>query len=61
MYTMGNKSYILPFFVLIFSLSWQGLQVLSDCWLTQWNWKVENKNFNENQNTKRERYHAILY
>ena len=61
MYTMGNKSYILPFFVLIFSLSWQGLQVLSNYWLTQWTWKVENKNFNENQNTKRERHHAILY
>ena len=58
---MGNKSYILPFFVLIFSLSWQGLQVLSNYWLTQWTWKVENKNFNKNQNTKRERYHAILY
>ncbi len=61
LYTMGNNSYILPLFVFIFSLSWQGLQVLSNYWLTKWTWKVENKNFNENQNTKRERYHAILY
>ena len=60
LYTMGNKSYILPLFVLIFSLSWQGLQVLSNYWLTQWTWKVENKNFND-QNTRREFHHAILY
>ena len=61
LYTMGNNSYILPLFVFIFSLSWQGLQVLSNYWLTKWTWKVENKNFNENQNTKRELHHAILY
>ena len=61
LYTMGNKSYILPLFVFIFSLSWQGLQVMSNYWLTKWTWKVENKNFNENQNTKRELHHAILY
>ena len=60
-YTMGNKSYFLPLFVVIFSLSWQGLQVLSNYWLTRWTWKVENKNFNENQNTKTEYNHAILY
>ena len=62
LYTMGNKSYILPLFVFIFSLSWQGLQVLSNYWLTKWTWKVENKNFDEkNKNTKREVNHAILY
>ena len=61
LYTMGNKSYILPLFVFIFSLSWQGLQVLSNYWLTQWTWRIENKNFKESPNTKRELHHAILY
>ena len=61
LYTMGNKSYILPIFVFIFSLSWQGLQVLSNYWLTQWTWEVENNNFIEDKNTKREKHHAIIY
>ena len=61
-YTMGNKSYLLPLFILIFSLSWQGLQVMSNYWLTQWTWKIENKNFDKkNKNTKRELHNAILY
>ena len=61
LYTMGNKSYILPIFVFIFSLAWQGLQVLSNYWLTRWTWMVENKKFSENKNIKREMHHAILY
>ena len=61
-YSMGNKGYILPLSIFIFSLSWQGLQVMSNYWLTQWTWKIENKNFEEkNQNTKRELHNAILY
>ena len=61
-YVMGNKSYLLPFSLLIFSLCWQGLQVMSNYWLTQWTTKIENKNFDEkNQNTKRELHNAILY
>ena len=61
-YSIGNKSYLLPFCILIFSLSWQGLQVMSNYWLTQWTWKIENKKFEEkNQNTKRELHNAILY
>ena len=61
-YTMGNKGYILPLLIFIFSLSWQGLQVMSNYWLTQWTWKIENKNFDKkNQNTARELHHAILY
>ena len=61
-YIMGNKSYILSICLLIFSLSWQGLQVMSNYWLTQWTQKIENKNFEKkNQNTKRDLHNAILY
>jgi ABC-type multidrug transport system fused ATPase/permease subunit len=60
-YIMGNKSYILPLFVFIFSLSWQGLQVISNHWLTLWTKKVVNKKFDDSQNTKTQLSQAIIY
>jgi ABC-type multidrug transport system fused ATPase/permease subunit len=57
-YATGNKSYILPLCILIFSLSWQGLQVMSNYWLTQWSWNFENKN---SESTKRQLHNRILF
>ena len=61
LYTMGYKSYLLPLFVLIFSLFWQGFQVISNYWLTKWTGKLEDKTNNENKKTKREIQDAVLY
>ena len=61
LYFMGNKSYLLPIFVLIFSLFWQGLQVMGNQWLTKWNEKIGDKNIFENKKSKREYQHAVLY